>query len=94
MGLLRVDSDVVEEEWKRGNITSRRKYFQKIIYCQTRIHLVMKLKQETSAEKVVLGTVTYSLTLVLVMVITVALVFERRFSTAYHWLTTDWREPL
>ncbi len=68
-------------------------HLPKIICMYNRIILLMKLKQGTSTEKVVLGTVTYSLTLVLVMAITVVLVFERKFSTAYHWLTTDWREP-
>ena len=56
--------------------------------------MTFELGHETLTERVVLTSVTVSLTLILVMAVTTILMFQRRFATARHWLVTDWREPL
>ena len=52
------------------------------------------MERGTLAERAVLSAVTFSQTLLLVVVVASVLIFERRFSTARHWLISDWRESL
>ncbi len=48
----------------------------------------------STTEKVVLKTLTFTLTPVLVVMITIVLLCKGRFTDARNWLMTDWREPL
>ena len=62
--------------------------------CSPSSYMVDKIGHETFTEGIILKTLTFSVTPLVVMLVATGLLFKGRFTAASHWVAHDWREPL
>ncbi|WP_423745499.1 hypothetical protein V5735_05870 (plasmid) [Haladaptatus sp. SPP-AMP-3] len=53
-----------------------------------------KIEHESFTERVILKTLTFAVTPLVVMMVATGLLFKGQFTAAGHWIVRDWREPL